>query len=222
MPLVVLAVSLFFLVGGTLGGALANALHVNVLSVSPSWQSTLSIAHNVYSSSPVFGSGPGTFGIDWLTYRDASLNSTVFWNTNFSSGIGFIPTSFVTTGLIGVLAWVVFLGLFIVLGLRMLIARAPQDEFIRYSRDTFVHCDIVSLHYCVVRFAERRYSCSRVCIRGTLRFNNAIRRTHAVSGALCSQGSRGSDSLLYFCSRFFCSRSVFAAYTLVEHSIAVD
>jgi len=132
LPLVVLAVSLFFLIGGTLGGALANALNVNVVSVSPSWQSTFSIARSVYSTAPVFGTGPGTFGVEWLKYRDASLNSTVFWNTDFSSGIGFIPTSFVTTGLIGILAWAAFLVLLIGFGLRTLILRAPQDAFIRY------------------------------------------------------------------------------------------
>jgi len=132
LPLVVLAISLFFIIGGTLGSALANALKVNVLSVSPSWQSTLSVAKGTYSSSPIFGTGPGTFGVEWLKYRDTSLNSSVFWNIDFSSGIGFIPTSFVTTGLLGLLAWVFFLGALIVFGLRMLILRAPQDSFVRY------------------------------------------------------------------------------------------
>jgi tetratricopeptide (TPR) repeat protein len=132
MPLVVIVISLFFLIGGTLGGALADALHVNVLSVRPSWQSTLSVAEKTYATSPVFGSGPGTFGIEWLKYRDASLNSTVFWNIDFSSGIGFIPTSFVTTGLLGAIAWIALLVLLIVFGLRMLIQRAPKDPFINY------------------------------------------------------------------------------------------
>ena len=132
LPLAVLAVSLFFLLGGTLGGALANALDINVLNVRPSWQSTFSIVEKGYSTSPIFGSGPNTFGVEWLKYRDASLNSTVFWNIDFSSGIGFIPTSFVTTGGVGALAWIAFLGLFIVVGLRMLIRRAPQDAFVRY------------------------------------------------------------------------------------------
>jgi tetratricopeptide (TPR) repeat protein len=132
LPLVVLAISLFFVIGGTLGGALANALNVNVLSVSPSWQSTLSVARNAYSSAPVFGTGPGTFGIEWLKHRDVSLNSSVFWNVDFTSGIGFVPTSFVTTGIVGVLAWIVFLAAFVVFGLRMMILRAPQDPFVRY------------------------------------------------------------------------------------------
>ncbi|MFA6502709.1 MAG: tetratricopeptide repeat protein [Candidatus Paceibacterota bacterium] len=132
LPLVVLAVSLFFLISGTLGGALATALKVQVLNIRPSWQSTLSVAQHTYATTPVFGSGPSTFGTQWLKYRDASLNSTVFWNVDFSSGIGFIPTSLVTTGIVGLLAWLAFLGLFVVLGLRMLILRAPRDSFVRY------------------------------------------------------------------------------------------
>ena len=132
LPLSVLAVSLFFLIGGTLGGALANSLNVNVLSIRPSWQSTVAIAQNTYGMSPVFGSGPGTFGVQWLKYRDVSLNSTVFWNVDFSSGIGFVPTSFVTTGILGVLAWLGFFGLFIVFGIKILIRRASSDPFISY------------------------------------------------------------------------------------------
>ncbi|MEK7144364.1 MAG: hypothetical protein AAB794_00670, partial [Patescibacteria group bacterium] len=48
LPLALLAISLFFLIGGTLGGALANALHINVLNVRPSWQSTFDVAQKVY------------------------------------------------------------------------------------------------------------------------------------------------------------------------------
>ncbi|MGH7175388.1 MAG: tetratricopeptide repeat protein [Minisyncoccia bacterium] len=132
-PLVVLAISLFFLIGGTLGGALVSGLHVNVLDVRPSWQSTLATGSSVYHSSPIFGSGPGTFGARWLITRDASLNETVFSNINFTSGIGFIPTSFVTTGLLGVLAWVVLLGAFLYFGLRALLVRIPEDPVARYA-----------------------------------------------------------------------------------------
>lgn len=132
MPLIVLAISLFFLIGGTLGGALANALHINILNIRPSWQSTFSVAKQTYATAPVFGSGPGTFGSEWLKYRDASLNSTIFWNVDFASGIGFIPTSFATTGIVGALAWIAFLLLFLVLGLRMLVRRASADPYVRY------------------------------------------------------------------------------------------
>ncbi|MSU74454.1 hypothetical protein EXS57_01610 [Candidatus Kaiserbacteria bacterium] len=132
MPLALLAISLFFLIGGTLGSALANSLNINVLNVRPSWQSTFNVAQKVYSATPVFGSGPGTFGVEWLKYRDASLNATAFWNVDFISGIGFVPTSLVTTGLVGILAWVGLMALLLVLGSRMLVLRAPKEAFVRY------------------------------------------------------------------------------------------
>ena len=61
VPLVVLAVALFFLIGSTLGGALASMLHVSTVDVRPSWQSTLEVGRHVYSTSPAFGSGPPPF-----------------------------------------------------------------------------------------------------------------------------------------------------------------
>jgi len=132
VPLVVLAISLFFLIGGTLGNALANVLNAGMLNVRPSWQATLAVGNQVYAHSPMFGSGPGTFGTEWLKYRDASLNTTAFWNIDFPSGIGFIPTSFVTTGLLGGLAWLALIALLLVWGGRMLILRTPDDRDVQY------------------------------------------------------------------------------------------
>ncbi len=132
-PLVTLLVSLFFLIGGsTIGNAFAASLGVNVIDVRPSWQSTFDVGSHTYASSPLFGSGPGTFGEQWLKYRDRALNDTVFWNVDFASGIGAIPTSFVTTGIVGVLAWLVFLGFFLYTGVRALLFRLPADPFMRF------------------------------------------------------------------------------------------
>lgn len=132
-PLVTLLVSLFFLIGGaTIGNAFAASLGINVIDVRPSWQSTFDVGSHTYASSPLFGSGPGTFSEQWLKYKDRSLNDTVFWNVDFASGIGSIPTSFITTGIVGVLAWLVFLGFFLYSGVRALLFRLPQDTFMRF------------------------------------------------------------------------------------------
>ncbi len=132
-PLVTLVIALFFVIGGsTLGSALSTGFGINVLDVRPSWTSTFEVGSHTYASSPIFGSGPNTFGEQWLKFRDRSLNQTIFWSVDFNSGIGLIPTSFVTEGLIGLLAWVAFLGLFIVLGLRTLLFRAPIDPQARF------------------------------------------------------------------------------------------
>ena len=132
-PLVVLVIALFFLIGGsTIGNALSTSFGTNVLDVRPSWTSTFDVGSHTYAASPIFGSGPNTFGEQWLKFRDRSLNSTVFWNVDFTSGIGLIPTSFVTTGLLGALAWIAFLALFIFLGLRSLLFRSPTEPYARF------------------------------------------------------------------------------------------
>ena len=219
LPLIVLAVSLFFFIGGTLGGALADSLHANILSVSPSWQSTFAIARDVYSNSPVFGSGPGTFGVEWLKYRDASLNSTVFWNTDFSSGIGFIPTSFVTTGLIGMFAWIAFFALFIVFGLRMLILRAPQDAFIRYVA---ILSFIASLYLFIVSIFGLPNAIVLILafifaglFVSTMRFAQGSRQW----GVIFSRRPR-IGFVIVFSLTILLLASVAAAYSLINHYIA--
>ncbi|HWH07141.1 MAG TPA: tetratricopeptide repeat protein [Candidatus Paceibacterota bacterium] len=132
-PLIVLVVSIFFLIGGsTLGAALSSAMGANYIDVRPSWQATFDIGSHTYASSPIFGSGPGTFGDQWLKFRDAGLNETVFWNIDFTSGIGLIPTSFVTIGVLGALAWLAFIGLFLWVGMRALLFRSPEDSYARF------------------------------------------------------------------------------------------
>ncbi len=220
LPITALAVSLFFLIGGTLGGALASAFHMNVLNVRPSWQSTLSVAHRSYATAPIFGTGPDTFGIEWLKYRDASLNSTVFWNTDFSTGIGFIPTSFVTTGIVGAIAWILFLGLLVILGLRMLILRAPEDAFIRYAAIlSFVGSlylfaiaifdvpNAIILTFAFV-FAGFFISTTRFAVRGQQ------------WGVVFSRSPR-LGFVIVFSLTILLLVSVIAAYALVERSIAM-
>lgn len=132
-PLATLAIALFFLIGGqTIGNALVASFGTNLIDVRPSWQSTFDVGSHTYASSPLFGSGPGTFGEQWLRFRDRTVNETVFWNIDFASGIGSIPTSFVTTGIVGVLAWLAFLALFFFVGIRTLLFRLPQDAFMRF------------------------------------------------------------------------------------------
>ncbi len=135
--LAVLIVSVFFLLGnsignGAVGQSLASAFGVSTVSVSPSWQGTFAVAGKTYENSAFFGSGPGTFGIEWLKHRDPALNADIFWNIDFNSGIGWIPTSFITTGILGALMWLVFLGLLLFFGVRFLLFRAPADESLRF------------------------------------------------------------------------------------------
>jgi tetratricopeptide (TPR) repeat protein len=111
----------------SLGAGLGRTFGVEQIEARPSWGSTLSIASETLSESPVVGSGPNTFVLQWDKYRPQLLNTSVFWNADFTSGVGFIPTAVVTTGLLGALAWALVLLFFLLSGIRGLLLRPFAD-----------------------------------------------------------------------------------------------
>ena len=131
--LFVLAVTLILLFFGSgLGTFISSTLDTAAIDVRPSWQSTIDIGKATYEQSPVFGSGANTFDKQWLLYKPEGVNETVFWNVEFPLGISSIPTSFITTGLLGTVAWILFLAALLVSGFRAFIMRATGDPFSHY------------------------------------------------------------------------------------------
>ncbi len=119
--LVVVMVSLlFFMAGQFIGTFLPNKLGLSNVEVGPSFAATMSVAKHTIAKHPILGSGPNRFSEMWAMYKPISINSSIFWNTSFASGSGSIPTFAVTTGVLGILAWLVFLYFFIVGGIKSL------------------------------------------------------------------------------------------------------
>jgi len=128
-PVVVCIVSGVFIFGGsTLSGAINNLTGVSYLEVRPSFEATANIAESVYKEQAFLGVGPNKFVDAWRQNKDSSINATIFWNTDFQSGSGYIPTFFVTTGILGGLTWLIFLILFVVGGARMILRATDQDR----------------------------------------------------------------------------------------------
>ena len=133
LAVVVLAISAVFIFwSATLGNALANYFEISHLEARPSWASTVDILKGTYAQNAILGSGPNTFVNQWVTFKPSPINSTLFWNVDFSSGIGAIPTAFVNTGILGALLWILFLGSFLVLGVRSLLLRPTGEGFSYY------------------------------------------------------------------------------------------
>ena len=125
--LVVLVVSiLFILAGSQIGGVISQFLNTANIDVRPSWVSTYEVAEQTLAENPFFGSGPNRFLSQWLTFKPEGVNQSAFWNTNFNFGIGLIPTFFVTSGVVGAIGWLAFLGAFVYLGFRMLFVRTKN------------------------------------------------------------------------------------------------
>jgi len=126
----VFIVSAIFLVGGSgLGNAVSSATGVSYLEVRPSLSATVDVLRQVYDENMFLGSGPNRFAESWQQYKDSSITETIFWNTSFTGGNGYVSTWFVTTGLLGLIAWCSFLGLFLYTGTKMLLVGKTKDEF---------------------------------------------------------------------------------------------
>ena len=100
--------------------------------VSPSARATWNIGLKVFKEGPrsiFFGSGPGTFGIDWGKYKDPSINQTIFWGFRFNQGSSWATTLVPTVGILGFGSFLLFIlsGLYIFLKL-IFVSRQARDS----------------------------------------------------------------------------------------------
>jgi tetratricopeptide (TPR) repeat protein len=126
---IVLLLSILFLTLATPTGLLTEKIaktytffKVPFVEVRPGWQATLSIAKEVAKEDVIFGVGPNRFYTAWINHKPAEINLTQFWNIDFNSGVGTLPTLVVNSGLIGLLAWIIFFGVLLVASGRLLVA----------------------------------------------------------------------------------------------------
>ena len=99
--------------------------------VGPSHAGTLRIARSVMDKGPtaiLFGSGPGTFGIDWNAYKDPDVNRGIFWNVRFDQGSSWVLTRAATAGTAGTIALMVFFGIALVLFLKILLSQKTEEN----------------------------------------------------------------------------------------------
>ena len=122
-PIVVLIISVFFLLPGSLVSSAISKMGFSYTQIRPSLTGTTSVVTSVWKSdirSALLGEGPNRFANAWMLHKPAGINNTIVWNSSFDYGVGFVPTFAATTGILGILAWVVFIGGFLYLALNAL------------------------------------------------------------------------------------------------------
>lgn len=112
---------LFVFFGTVVNGYLPSSFQISQTEVRPSWSGTLLVGSHALAqpSRLAFGAGPNTFMQEWALYKPVEVNQTVFWNTDFGSGIGSIPTSLISIGIFGGVAWALFVLMILVLMVRL-------------------------------------------------------------------------------------------------------
>jgi cytochrome c-type biogenesis protein CcmH/NrfG len=130
VSMVVFIVSIIFIIGGSsIGGYISRTTGISFLEVRPSLQATIEVGRAVYVNDAFVGVGPNKFVDAWRLHKNDSINETIFWATDFTGGNGFITTSFVQLGILGIAAWLTFFSLFLFAGFRMLFKTTHADRF---------------------------------------------------------------------------------------------
>ena len=115
---------LFLFFGATINTGLTSLFPVSSLEVRPSYSSTLDIINAARGGSferVLVGTGPNTFGQEWLLNKPAAVNQSAFWSLDFNVGFSTFITALGTVGLLGILAWLV--PLFLVLAALVRVVR---------------------------------------------------------------------------------------------------
>ncbi len=124
LPSVLIAVSLVYAFG------LSTPFRLGLpVEVTPSFSASSDIARQVLSSpSGLLGSGPGTFAFDYALLHDASVNATALWGQRFDRAASFALTVAPALGVLGIMAWTLFLASFFLRGsVRVLGSREYKD-----------------------------------------------------------------------------------------------
>lgn len=137
--ILVLIVSIIFLLGGTaIGERINDMFGVAFIDVRPSWEGTVAVGAGVFQENALFGVGPNAFREAWIDHKPMAVNETSFWNTDFTLGVGLIPSAFITGGLVVGLLWLLFFAAFIHLGFRMLAKRIAQPAHMYIAVSSYV------------------------------------------------------------------------------------
>ena len=123
---------LFVIAGEYMGAKISEVTDISYVEVRPSVTATIDVARKVFKEDVLLGVGPNRFADAWRLHKDPSINQTIFWNTDFTAGFGFVPTIFVTMGLLGGVLMVSFHATYLYLGYRMLIRNTVSDSFWTY------------------------------------------------------------------------------------------
>lgn len=133
LPVILGIISLIFVINPNistdtnLGSMVSGKFGINNAEVRPSFGATLGVSKAVLAQAGLLGSGPNTFGRDWLIFKPTNINSTPFWAASFPFGAGFLPTQIATTGILGTAVWILFFVFLIALVFKS-VSRTPESR----------------------------------------------------------------------------------------------
>jgi cytochrome c-type biogenesis protein CcmH/NrfG len=128
---VTVLVCLFFILGNNLVQSIPSQLGIQDSVIRPSLSSTFSITRSAFYHDPILGTGPNMFSVAWNLYKPADVALTDFSTTDFTLGVSSLATLAMQSGILGLLAILIFLGSILVLVVKFGF-KTTHDQFTNY------------------------------------------------------------------------------------------
>jgi tetratricopeptide (TPR) repeat protein len=106
---VVLISFVMILAGGLLSQFTDAKLGIVFSETKPGIQSTLELSKNTIAEKPLLGVGENRFERAWQLYKPENINQTNFWGADFVYGYSYITSIPAKVGILGTLAWLLFI-----------------------------------------------------------------------------------------------------------------
>lgn len=103
-----------------------KTFNINSIEARPSISITYDIFKSSIKENLFFGSGPNSFLSQWIVNKPINVNDTIFWNTDFQYGFGLIPTYILTTGILGLLSWILFFISYLYIGIKAIFNKSEN------------------------------------------------------------------------------------------------
>ena len=121
---VLIAMVVLILGGSSIGGYLSRVMKVQSTEIRPNFETTMNLAMSSWKQNFALGIGPNRFASFWASHKPVEINQTQFWNSDFYTGSGFVPTLAITTGLLGLLSLLAFIVMYMMSGIKAIFAQA--------------------------------------------------------------------------------------------------
>lgn len=116
--------------------------------VTPNLATTWTVVNGAWNDGSVWlGTGPGTFALPYAKYVALDVNQSEFWNVIFDRGNAQVSTVLATVGVLGVLAWLFFVVLCLVLAIKKILAAASGWRELLPSLAAYVVLTIAACFY---------------------------------------------------------------------------
>jgi len=149
LPLIIFLVSVLFISAkAPVGGFLPSLFNIANQEVRLTTGGTWEIAKASLTQNPILGAGPNKFASQWVANKPAGINATQFWNSDFNSGSSSFLTALTTIGLLGFLAWILFLASVLYFGFR-LVKFSHKNQFDQYIALSLVSATFYLLFFFV-------------------------------------------------------------------------